>query len=95
MGIWDYLKKYHKIREEHPENLETFVQSAGSELVSLHNVAMALDDLSEDIGVMMGKLVEVQEERFRDIVTELPEELQLKIKQKFMVNEDDLFVEGE
>lgn len=95
MDIWDYLKSYQNMKESNPDKLETFVKSAGGELVPLHTVATAIDDLSADFGAIVGKMITINEERFREVISELPVEIQAKIKQKFMEAEDDLFAEGE
>jgi hypothetical protein len=95
MDIWSYLKNYQKFKQDNPDKLDAFVKSAGGELVSLHSVALALDGLSNDVGVIMDTVIDMHEERLRYIVSTLPEDIQTKIKQKFMDSEDDLFAEGE
>lgn len=96
--VLDYIDDIIYFRKhDDKEGMAALMAEGEAEYVTLKDVATAVLDIVDDFTTFVDASQAINEVRLRAIVESLDEELQEKIKQKFMEAEDDLFdsAEGE
>jgi len=91
--VLEVMQNILYLREQKDEGLQIMLEETKDETVSLHDVASAFLNVTDDLIRYIDAAQAVAETRMIDIIKALPSETQTKIKQTFSDSEDDLLEE--
>lgn len=90
--VLDYITDIRKAKEDNDEyTLETLRLQGGKTYVTLEDVALAVDQITEELTNLILDSQALQEERMKAVVNELSMNTKYRILESFDKVEDDLF----